>query len=191
MGKLREPTHQPYASIPGANGCAISIGKEVEAGQSHPTEPGVIKGRREDVDRERTGNRDPLEPLLEALASTDEGEVQIAQTYLRHRPIADAAELGRAVAAVADMAPSDAQVRALEALARHDVEDAASIARLTRLYAETAAWSVQVAIAGILIRVDKRALPREALLQLLRERRLPWPAGENRIDALMSRLQAP
>ena len=47
----------------------------------------------------------------------------IAQAYLRHRPITDAAELRRIVAAIARMAPSDAQVRALESLGRHYVSD--------------------------------------------------------------------
>ena len=126
---------------------------------------------------------------LDALSSGDEHAVQYAQGYLRHRPITDVGELRRVVASVADMASSAAQVRALEALRPHDMGDTAIVARLVRLFAETSDWNVQVAVAGLLIRVDKRLLPREPLLRALTDRRLPSPPGENRIDALITRLR--
>lgn len=137
------------------------------------------------------GSRPDRARTLDALVSGDEDDVQFAQGYLRHRPITDIGELRRVVASVADRAPSAAQVRALEALRPHDMGDADVVARLARLFAETSDGNVQVAVAGLLIRVDRRALPREALLKTLTDRRLPSPPGENRIDALISRLQLP
>ena len=54
--------------------------------------------------------------VLRALSSSDDEEVQIAQIYLHHRPIADATELRDVAAAIARMNGSDAQVRALDTL---------------------------------------------------------------------------
>ena len=60
---------------------------------------------------------------LEGLLSPHEADVEIAQAYLRHRPLTDAGELRRVADSIARMPPSDAQVRALEALGRHYVSD--------------------------------------------------------------------
>ncbi|WP_144289916.1 hypothetical protein [Ideonella sp. A 288] len=128
---------------------------------------------------------------LQALVGASEADVQIAQAYLRHRPLNDPAELRRVAADVAAMHPSDAQVRALEALGRHYLSDGDILDRLTRLFADTPSWSVQAAVAGILIRADRRAIASPRLLSTLVERRLPSPNGGNMIDALVHRLQSP
>lgn len=137
------------------------------------------------------GSAEDRARTLQALASPNEAEVRLAQAYLRHRPITDASELHRVAAAVVQMRPSDAQVRALDALGRHYVSDGEVLDMLVRLYAETSSWSVQAAIAGILIRADRRSIAGPNLLRTLLERRLPSPSGDNIVDALTRRLQSP
>jgi hypothetical protein len=128
---------------------------------------------------------------LEGLVSPIEADVKIAQAYLRHRPLDDAAELRRVADSIARMPPSDAQVRALEALGRHYVSDRDILDRLTRLYSETSSWSVQAAIAGILIRADLRSIASPQLVSTLTEDRRQSPPGDDMVDALIRRLQSP
>jgi hypothetical protein len=128
---------------------------------------------------------------LEGLVSPIEADVKIAQAYLRHRPLDDAAELRRVADSIARMPPSDAQVRALEALGRHYVSDRDILDRLTRLYSETSSWSVQAAIAGILLRADLRSIASPQLVSTLTEDRRQSPPGDDMVDALIRRLQSP
>jgi hypothetical protein len=129
---------------------------------------------------------------VEGLTSPIEADVRIAQTYLRHQPITDAAELRRVAASIAQMNPTEAQVRALEALARHYVSDREVLNMLTRLFAQTPSWAVQSAIAGILIRADKRSIASPQLVRALVEHRRPSPAGgDDMIDALIHTLESP
>ena len=128
---------------------------------------------------------------LAGLVSANEADVRVAQAYLRHRPITDTGELRRVTAGIARMAPTDAQVRALEALGRHYVSDRVVLDMLTRLFSKTPSWSVQAAIAGILIRADRRSIASPQLVRTLVENRRPSPAGNNMIDALIQRLQSP
>jgi hypothetical protein len=127
---------------------------------------------------------------LRALTSADADDVRIAQVYLRHRPISDRAELRAVAADIAAMPPSPAQVHALEVLGRHYLSDAAILTELAGLYARTPSWSVQAAVAGILIRADLRSIDRAPLLHTLRAERRAGPSGDNMIDALIRRLQA-
>ena len=129
--------------------------------------------------------------VLAGLVSTKEAEVQIAQAYLRRRPITDDAELRRVAAAIAAMEPGDAQVRALEALGRHYVSDREVLDMLTRLFAQTRSWEVQNAIAGLLLRADRKSVYAPELVRTLQQSRRPSPAGDNMIDALIARLQSP
>jgi hypothetical protein len=127
---------------------------------------------------------------LDGLLSPHEADVEIAQAYLRHRPVTDASELRRVADSIARMPPSDAQVRALEALGRHYVSDREILDRLTRLFADTSSWSVQSAIAGILIRADLRSIASPQLVRTLTEHRLQSPPGDDIVDALIRRLQS-
>jgi len=127
---------------------------------------------------------------LEGLVSQSTAEVQIAQAYLRHRPITDAAELRRVAAAIAGMSPSDAQVRALESLGRHYVADRAILDQLIRLFSETPSSAVQAAIAGILIRADQRSIASPQLVHTLVKDRRPAPPGDNMVDALLRKLRS-
>src|SRR4029453_6848176 len=64
------------------------------------------------------GNSDAHARVLRALTSASDADVQIAQVYVHHRPLADAAELRGVASGVARMSGSDAQVPALDTLAR-------------------------------------------------------------------------
>jgi hypothetical protein len=129
---------------------------------------------------------------LAGLISGREADVLAAQTYLGHRPMTEAAELRRLAAGVIGMPPSAAQTRALEALARQYVSDPEVLAMLTKLFAQTTSASVQAAVASILLRADRSALPATQVIATLLEKRLPSPArDDNVIDALIRRLQLP
>ena len=128
---------------------------------------------------------------LQGLVSQSPPDVQIAQAYLRHQPITDAAELRRVAEAIAGMSPSDSQVRALESLGRHYVSDREILEMLIRLYSQTPSSAVQAAIAGILIRADQRSITSPQLVSTLIQDRRPSPPGDNMVDALLRKLQSP
>ncbi len=129
--------------------------------------------------------------VLRALTSTDDDDVKMAQVYLHHRPIDNAAELRGVTTGIVRMTGSDAQVRALDTLARHPLSDRGSLDELVSLYPRTKSVGVQRAIAGILLRSDYASMPRADLLQTLRQHRLRSNEGPDSIDVLMRRLQAP
>jgi hypothetical protein len=84
---------------------------------------------------------------------------------------------------------SDAQVRALDTLARYRLSDRESLEELTRLFPLAKSVNVQRAIAGILIRSDYRTIAGPELARALRQHRLKSPEGEDLIDVLIRRLQ--
>jgi len=130
--------------------------------------------------------------VLRALSSSNDDEVQIAQVYLRHRPIADVNELRLVTSGIASMSGSNAQVRALDTLASHRVSDRQSLDELTRLFLQAKSVNVQRAIAGILIRADYhyQAFAKSELAHALRQHRLRSPDGKDLIDVLIRHLQA-
>ncbi len=87
------------------------------------------------------------------------------------------------------MSGSDAQVRALDTLARLRLTDGESLQELTRLFPLARSVHVQRAIAGVLIRADYATLPKPDLVRTLRQHRLKSPDGEDVIDVLIRRLQ--
>jgi len=135
------------------------------------------------------GSAEGRKRVLRALASPDDRDVQIAQAYLRHRPIIDAGELRAAAAGIARMPGSSAQVRALETLARHHIADREILAELARMFTEATSVSVQRAIAEIFIRSDYRPIATPELVALLRHHRLQSPDGVDLIDVLIGRLE--
>jgi hypothetical protein len=135
------------------------------------------------------GRSDAHARVLRALTSSNDEEVQIAQVYLHHRPIDDATELRSVATGVARMNGSDAQVRALDTLARYHLSDRESLVELTRLFPVAKSVNVQRAIAGILIRSDYQAIATPELVQTLRQSRLKSPDGADLIDVLIRRLQ--
>ena len=128
--------------------------------------------------------------VLDALLSADENEVQVAQAYLRHRPLADAHELRAVVAGIARMKAASAQARALETLARHHVTDAETLAQLAALFARSTDLRVQRAIAEVFIRSGPAGLETPGLAELIRRHRIKSPDGADLIDALVARLAA-
>ena len=137
------------------------------------------------------GNNDARARVLQALTGADDDEASIAQLYLRHRPLTDASDIRAIMARIARMPRSEGQVHALDTLAGQSVADPESLQELARLFPVARSVHVQRAIAGILIRSDYRMLARNDLAQSLRRTRLRSPDGEDVIDALIRRLQAP
>lgn len=128
--------------------------------------------------------------VVRALTSPNADDVVIAQVYLRHRPLADVGELRTVAAAIARLPSSDAQVRALDTLARQRLADPESLREITRLFPLARSIDVQRAIAGILIRSDHRVLGRSDLARSLKQHRLKSPDGNDVIDALIRVLQS-
>jgi hypothetical protein len=63
---------------------------------------------------------------------------------------------------------------------------------LVGLFSRTPSWAVQSAIAGVLIRADRRELSRNELLAVLTRDRRPAPdSGDDIVDALIRTLQSP
>jgi hypothetical protein len=137
------------------------------------------------------GSTEGHNQVLRALASPDEKDVQIAQVYLRHRPISDRAELRLVARDISQMPGSGAKVRALDTLGRLNISDREVLDDLAQAFAEARSVNVQRAIAEIFIRSDTKSMARPQLVALLREHRLRAPGGgEDLIDTLIRRLQS-
>jgi hypothetical protein len=128
--------------------------------------------------------------VLQGLSSGNERDLQIAQVYLRHRPIVDVDELRVVSSAVSRMQNAAAQARALDVLAGHRLSDRETLGVLTRLFPATKSLDVQRAIAGVLIRADYDAFQKPEVLRALRQHRLKSSDGRDLIDVLIQRLQA-
>jgi hypothetical protein len=87
------------------------------------------------------------------------------------------------------MPRSEAQVHALDTIARQRVSDRESLSELARLFPVAGSVSAQRAIAGIFIRSDYEAIDKHDLVRVLRQSRLRSPDGEDMIDVLIRRLQ--
>src|SRR3984893_6271539 len=136
------------------------------------------------------GNAEARAQTLLALTSPNDEEVQIAQVYLRHQPIADVNELRIVTSGIARMNGSNAQVRALDTLAHQHLSDPESLEELARLFPLAGSAGVQTAIAGVLIRSDYKSIAKPELVQTLQRHRLPSSNGADLIDVLIHRLQA-
>jgi hypothetical protein len=106
------------------------------------------------------GDAKARERTVRAVASPEEHEVRAAQAYLRHRPIEDPSQLRALARAIAAMKHEPAQVRALETLARHHVDDAATLDELAGLFARARSDAVRRAIAEVYLRSGSAALAR-------------------------------
>jgi len=136
------------------------------------------------------GSQSARAHVLQAITSVRDDDVQIAQVYLRHRPIVDVDELRLIAAAIARMDNQVAQVRALDTLAQHRLSDEKSLVALTDLFPVAKSLEVQRAIAGILIRADYATLAKPDLVRALRTHRRKSTDGQDLIDILIRRLQA-
>ena len=125
---------------------------------------------------------------LRGLSSADETDVQAAQAYLRHHPI-EGSDLRTAVSSVGDMPGSTAQVRALEALARLNINDPQAFAELARIYAAARSPDVQRAVAEVFLRGDVAALDKPRLAGVLQQHRIAVRAApSDLIDILLRSL---
>jgi hypothetical protein len=137
------------------------------------------------------GSREARDRVLRALASGDEESATVAHAYLAHRPMADPSELRVVTADVARMSGrSDAQVKALHALAGHELADRESLDALAESFRVTKSLDVQRAIAGVLVRADFHAIAPADLAQALRKQRMKSPDGRDLIDVLIRRLDS-
>jgi hypothetical protein len=173
--------------------CTLNRDRRLDGAISHRVAPASLA---DDVAhaalRACLGSAEDRTRTLRALLGPQEADMHIAQAYLRHRPITDASELRGLADAIARLPPGPTQARALEALARLYVSDSEVLKSLMRLFASTPSPEVQAAIAGILIRADRRGLPRADLVALLKRDRLPAREGtDDIIDALIRTLQTP
>jgi hypothetical protein len=129
--------------------------------------------------------------VLQALTDGDDAEVGLAEVFLAHRPIVDVGELRAVASAITHMTGSPAQVRALDTLARHRLADRQSLDELTRLFPASRSVDVQRAIAAVFIRSDLQQFAKPEMVRVLSENRLKSPTGNDIIDILIRRLQAP
>ncbi len=136
------------------------------------------------------GSASDHDRAIRALTSSIDEEVAIAQTYLRHRPLANVGEVRAVTSGIGRMQAVAAQVRALETLAKQRLADAQSLQEIARLFPRTRSLAVQRAIAGILIRSDTTLLARADLARSLRQHRLRSPDGSDVIDVLIRMLQS-
>ena len=136
------------------------------------------------------GDAQAHERTVRALTSADDREVEVAQMYLRHRPLTDVAEVRAVASGIGRMTADSAQVRALEALAKQRLADAQSLQEIAGLFPRARSLAVQRAIAGILMRADTKLLARSDLVRSLRQHRLKSPDGSDVIDALIRLLQS-
>ena len=129
--------------------------------------------------------------VVQALASPDDRDVQIAQAYLRYRPVENAAELKGIAREVARMGAGGAQIRALDTLARLNITDREILEELAQAFASAKSLSLQRSIAEVFIRTDPKAIPRLELASVLRQHRLRSPDHrEDIIDVLIKRLSS-
>jgi hypothetical protein len=125
--------------------------------------------------------------VLRALTSADPRDVQVAQAYLLNRPVTDPVELRAMAEGVTRMKSTEAQVRAIDTLARMRIADREILDELGRAFAEAKTVGVQRAIAEVFIRSDYR---RPELAEMLRRNRIRAPEGRpDLIDTLIHRLQ--
>jgi hypothetical protein len=130
------------------------------------------------------------ERTVRALTASHDDDVETAQVYLRHRPLAGVDELRVVTSNIGRMNAAAAQVRALETLAKQRLADPQSLQELARLFPRARSLQVQRAIAGILIRADLQVLARADLARSLRQHRLKSPDGHDVIDVLIRLLQS-
>ena len=83
------------------------------------------------------GSAEAHAEVLRALASPKDEDVELAQVYLRHRPIADSTELRGVATSIVSMGGSAAQVRALDTLAGYQLSDRETLGALAQLFSLT------------------------------------------------------
>ncbi|MGE5615675.1 MAG: hypothetical protein ACM3X5_02045 [Bacillota bacterium] len=171
--------------------CSINKGRDLDAVVSQVKVPEPLAGRSAQVAGTAClGDQAAHERTVKALFSNDDRDVQVAQVYLRDRPMTDA-ELRTVSLAIARQASVGIQVRALETLARMHVTDRSILEELAKSFAAARSVGIQRAIAEIFLRAGVADLPRPELVALFKDHRIKSPDGrEDLVDVLIKRLQA-
>ena len=136
------------------------------------------------------GDREAHAQVVRALFTGSEHDVEIAQAYVRNRPLTDRGELRVVAAGIARMASPLVQVRALGALARLDIDDREILRELEGAFAAAKTPGVQSAIAEVFLRSGAPGISKAELASWLRRHRLPGARGEDLVDVLLKRLQS-
>lgn len=136
------------------------------------------------------GDREAHAQVVRALFTGGEHDVEIAQAYLRNRPLTDRGELREVAAGVARIASPALQARALGILARLDIDDHEILKELEASFAAAKTPGVQSAIAEVFLRSGAPGIAKPELASWLRRHRLPAGGGENLVDVLLRRLQS-
>ncbi|HET9651177.1 MAG TPA: hypothetical protein VFP36_03255 [Usitatibacter sp.] len=170
--------------------CSLNAGHDLDGERARVTAPRAALGYAPHVAALAClGDEQAQERMLRTLASADAGDVQIAQTYLRNRPVTESGELRRIAREIA-RASGPGQVRAIDAIAQLNISDHEVLKELSQLFAQSRSLEVQRALAELFIRSDPAALPRPDLLGILRQHRVrPKGGGHDLIDTLIDRLQ--
>jgi hypothetical protein len=134
------------------------------------------------------GDTEARAQVLSALTGPDTAAAQIAQAYLRSRPISNVDELRELTSKIVHSDDSVVQVRALDALAGQQLADPESIEMLARLFPVAQSAEVQAAIAGILIRSDYQAIATLEFAQTVRESSLTSAGRSGPVDILLRRM---
>lgn len=134
------------------------------------------------------GSEEDRDRMLVALSSANERDIEMAEVYFHHRPIVDAGELRLVSSGIVKLGKSEAQVRALNALARQPVAEAEGLDDLARLFPVAESLTVQRAIASVFIRSDHRSIATPELLRVFRDHRKAGSANDV-IDVLIRRLE--
>jgi hypothetical protein len=136
------------------------------------------------------GNSEARAQVLAALTSSDEGDVRVAQVYLRNRPVSDVRELREMARRISDMPGSAAQVRAFDTFGRLSVADVGITAELLESFITATSLDVQRAIAEVFLRSGTRRSDNASLAQGLRRHRLRSAGADDLIEVLIRRLNA-
>jgi hypothetical protein len=171
--------------------CRLNKDHELDQELQHlPLPPAHANSVAQAAVRACLGSAEAHAQVLRALASPKDEDVELAQVYLHHRPIAESTELRGVATSIVGMGGSAAQVRALDTLASYQLSDHETLGALAQLFSLTKSVDVQRAVAGVLIRSDYLAIAGPELVRLLREHRLKSPDGADLIDVLIRRMEA-
>lgn len=127
--------------------------------------------------------------VMRAWAGRNADDVTVVQAFLAHRPLSDAAELRQVTRDVSRMTTLDAQVRALDALSRHRVDDVEAMQVLARVFAEARSLGVQRAAANVMLRGNYAAIASGEMVAALRKKRIRGE-GDEVAEAFLRRLDA-
>ena len=127
--------------------------------------------------------------MIEALASSNIDSVRVAQNYFRLRPLRDAADMRALARRILEGGNPEAQIRALETLARFRIDDRDSLEALLQVFADTRNPGTQQAIAKVFLFADFASVDKAEFARVIRARRLRSVGGSDATDFLLHKLE--